>query len=81
MDEMGFSQQSIVPRFRAPKGQTPLPHGQERPDRLSVIRPSRRFLQLYFNIHDHNTRTNAFKRFVRRVPRRGRGSIILAAHQ
>ena len=61
--------QPVVRRTWAPRGQTPIHYSWDRRDRLSVISaitvsPQRRRLGLYFDIHDHNIRTDEFEHFV-----------------
>lgn len=82
LDETGFMLQPVVRRTWAPKGQTPIHYSWDRRDRLSVISaiavsPTRRLLQLYFDIHDHNIDTDAFEWFVRWLRRRVRRNITL----
>lgn len=67
--------QPTVRRTWAPKGQTPVHHSWDRRDRLSAISavtvsPARRRLGLYFDILDHNVRTDDFERFIVHVRRR-----------
>lgn len=72
----------LVRRTLAPRGQTPILHCWDRHDRLSVISaitlaPQRRRISLYFDIHDHNIRTEDVYRFVQAVRHRLRRKIIL----
>jgi transposase len=74
--------QPTVRRTWAPKGQTPILKSYDRHDRLSAISavtvsPKRRRLGLYFDILDHNVKTDDFEMFVDRLLRRVRRSIIL----
>lgn len=83
--------QPVVRRTWAPRGQTPVHHSWDRHDRLSAITaltvsPKRRRLGLYFDIHDHNIRTDEVEAFVRWVRRCFPKGIILvmdrlAAHR
>ena len=61
--------QPTVRRTWAPKGKTPLHYSWDRRDRLSsisavTVSPTRRRLGLYFEILDHNVRTDDFEAFV-----------------
>ena len=61
--------QPVVRRTWAPRGQTPIHSSWDRRDRLSAISavtvsPRRRRLGLYFDIHDHNIRTDDVEHFV-----------------
>jgi len=81
-DESGFMLHPTVRRTWAPKGQTPIHHSWDRRDRLSAISavtvsPRRRRLGLYFDILDHNVRTDDFEAFVVHVLRRLGRPIIL----
>jgi len=74
--------QPTVRRTWAPKGQTPIHKSWDRRDRLSAISavtvsPARRRLGLYFDILDHNVRTDDFEAFVAFVLRRLGRSVIL----
>ena len=90
-DESGFMLQPTVRRTWAPKGQTPIHYSWDRRDRLSSISavtlsPTRRRLGLYFEILDHNVRTDDFEAFVVSLRRRlGRPITLvmdrLAAHR
>jgi transposase len=67
--------QPVVRRTWAPQGQTPVHYSWDRRDRLSVvsaisISPKRRRLGLYFDIVDHNIRTEDFESFVVHLLRR-----------
>lgn len=83
--------QPVVRRTWAPRGQTPIHYSWDRHDRLSFISaltvsPKRRRLGLYFDIHDHNIRTDEVDGFIRRLRRRFPKGIILvmdrlAAHR
>lgn len=81
-DESGFMLHPTVRRTWAPKGQTPIHHSWDRRDHLSAISavtvsPRRRRLGLYFDILDHNVRTDDFEAFVVHVLRRLGRPIIL----
>jgi transposase len=72
LDESGFMLQPVVRRTWAPRGETPVLDCWDRHDRLSVISaltvsPKRRRLGLYFDILDHNIRTDDFETFVARL--------------
>jgi transposase len=74
--------QPVVRRTWAPRGQTPLHYSWDRRDRLSVISaitvsPRRHRLGLYFDIHDHNIRTDDFEHFVAGLLQRLPHGIIL----
>ena len=74
--------QPTVRRTWAPVGQTPIHHSWDRRDRLSAISaltvsPKRRRLGLYFDILDHNLKTDDFERFMVSLRRRLRRPIIL----
>lgn len=74
--------QPTVRRTWAPVGQTPVHHSWDRHDRLSAISavtvsPQRRRLGLYFDILDHNVKTDDFERFVVHLLRRLGRPIIL----
>lgn len=65
----------MVRRTWAPQGRTPVHYSWDRRDRLSVISaitvsPQRRRLALYFDIADHNIRTDDFESFVVQLARR-----------
>ena len=67
--------QPTVRRTWAPQGQTPIHRSWDRHDRLSAISavtvsPTRRRLGLYFDILDHNIKTDDFETFVVYVLRR-----------
>lgn len=67
--------QPTVRRTWAPQGQTPIHRSWDRHDRLSAISavtvsPTRRRLGLYFDILDHNVKTDDFETFVVHVLRR-----------
>ena len=67
--------QPTVRRTWAPQGQTPIHRSWDRHDRLSAISavtvsPTRRRLGLYFDILDHNVKTDDFTAFVVHVLRR-----------
>lgn len=62
--------QPLVRRTWAPSGQTPILYSWDRHDRLSAISavtvsPKRHRLGLYFDLSDHNIRTDDFEGFVR----------------
>lgn len=74
--------QPTVRRTWAPRGQTPILKCYDRRDRLSAISavtisPKRRRLGLYFDILDHNVKSEDFEAFVERLLRRIRRPIIL----
>lgn len=74
--------QPVVRRTWAPRGQTPIQHSWDRRDRLSAVSaitvsPRRRRLGLYFDLADHNIRTDDFETFVVAMLRRLRRPIIL----
>lgn len=74
--------QPTVRRTWAPRGQTPILKSYDRHDRLSAISaltvsPKRRRLGLYFDILDHNVKTDDFEVFVERLLRRIRRPITL----
>ena len=74
--------QPTVRRTWAPKGQTPIHYSWDRRDRLSsisavTVSPSRRRLGLYFEVLDHNVRTDDFEAFVAWLLRRLGRSITL----
>lgn len=75
--------QPVVRRTWAPQGQTPVHYSWDRRDRLSVvsalsISPQRRHLGLYFDIFDHNIRTDDFESFIAGlVQQRPRGLILV----
>jgi transposase len=74
--------QPVVRRTWAARGQTPIQRSWERHDRLSVVSaltvsPGRRSLGLYFQIHDHNIRTEHVLNFLLGVRRRFRRGIIV----
>ena len=62
--------QPLVRRTWAPRGETPLLYNWARHDRLSAISaitvsPKRHHLGLYFDLWQHNIRTDDFETFVR----------------
>ena len=74
--------QPTVRRTWAPRGKTPIHKSWDRHDRLSAISaitvsPTRRRLGLYFDILDHNVKTDDFQTFVEHLLRRMRHRIIL----
>jgi len=74
--------QPVVRRTWAPRGQTPIHYSWDRRDRLSVISAisvsaRRRRLGLYFDIHDHNIRTDDFEYFAACLLQRLPHGIIL----
>ena len=74
--------QPTVRRTWAPVGQTPIHHSWDRRDRLSAISaltvsPRQRRPGLYFDILDHNVRTDDFEAFVVHLLRRLSRPIIL----
>ncbi len=74
--------QPTVRRTWAPVGQTPIHHSWDRRDRLSsisaiTVSPKRRRLGLYFDILDHNVKTDDFERFIVWLRRRLGRPIIL----
>lgn len=67
--------QPTVRRTWSPRGQTPIQYSWDRRDRLSAISavtvsPQRRRLGLYFDILDHNVKTEDFEAFVERMLRK-----------
>lgn len=67
--------QPTVRRTWAPRGQTPIHRSWDRHDRLSAISavtvsPTRRRLGLYFDILEHNIKSDDFEAFVVHVLRR-----------
>ena len=67
--------QPTVRRTWAPAGKTPIHYSWDRRDRLSAVSavtvsPTRRRLGLYFDILDHNVRTDDFEQFVVHVLRK-----------
>jgi transposase len=82
IDESGFMLQPVVRRSWAPRGETPIQYSWDRHDRLSVISgitmaPVRRRLGLYFQIHDHNIRSEEVMAFLTLVHQRLRRKFIL----
>ena len=74
--------QPTVRRTWAPQGQTPIHRSWDRHDRLSAISavtvsPTRRRLGLYFDILDHNVKTDDFETFIVHVLRRLRRPITV----
>lgn len=74
--------QPTVRRTWAPKGKTPVHHSWDRRDRLSAISavtvsPKRKRLGLYFDVLDHNVKTDDFERFIASLLRRLGRSITL----
>ncbi len=74
--------QPTVRRTWAPKGKTPIHKSWDRHDRLSAISaitvsPTRRRLGLYFDILDHNVKTDDFETFVEHLMKRIRHRVIL----
>jgi len=74
--------QPTVRRSWAPKGQTPIHYSWDRRDRLSsisaiTVSSRRRRLGLYFDILEHNVKTEDFERFIANLLRRLGRSIIL----
>ncbi len=74
--------QPTVRRTWAPKGRTPILKSYDRRDRLSAISavtvsPKRRRLGLYFDILDHNVKTDDFETFVDHLLRRVGRPLIL----
>lgn len=74
--------QPTVRRTWAPKGETPVHYSWDRRDRLSAISavtvaPHRKRLGLYFDILDHNVKTDDFETFIESVLRRLGRPIIL----
>jgi transposase len=74
--------QPVVRRTWAPQGQTPIHYSWDRRDRLSAISaitvsPNRRRLGLYFDICDHNIRTDDFVAFVEELLRHRSNGLIL----
>mgnify|MGYP001199220548 CR=1 FL=1 len=81
-DESGFMLQPTVRRTWARRGKTPIQKSWDRHDRLSAISaitvsPKRRHLGLYFDILDHNVKTDDFETFVERLMRRLQNRVIL----
>ena len=67
--------QPTVRRTWAPKGKTPVHHSWDRRDRLSAISaitvsPKRNRLGLYFDILNHNVKTDDFEHFIASLLRR-----------
>lgn len=74
--------QPTVRRTWAPEGQTPIQRSWDRRDRLSsvsaiTVSPRRRRLGLYFDILDHNIKTDDFEAFVECLLRRLGRAIVL----
>ncbi len=74
--------QPTVRRTWAPRGQTPIHKSWDRRDRLSAISaitvsPKRHRLGLYFDILDHNVKTDDFETFVAYLLRRLSRPLIL----
>ncbi len=74
--------QPVVRRTWSPRGQTPVHYSWDRRDRLSVasaltVSPRRRRMGLYFDIFDHNIRTDDFEQFVVQLLRCLRHGFIL----
>jgi transposase len=74
--------QPTVRRTWAPKGKTPVHHSWDRRDRLSAISaitvsPKRNRLGLYFDILNHNVKTDDFEHFIASLLRRLGRSITL----
>ena len=74
--------QPVVRRTWSPRGQTPVHYSWDRRDRLSVVSaltvsPRRRRMGLYFDIFDHNIRTDDFEQFIVNVFSHHRRGIIL----
>jgi transposase len=74
--------QPVVRRTWAPKGQTPIQYSWDRHDRLSVIAaislaPLCRRLGLYFQVHNHNVRSEEVIAFLYLVHRHLRRKFIL----
>ncbi len=74
--------QPTVRRTWARRGQTPIQKSWDRHDRLSAISaisisPKRRRLGLYFDILDHNVKTDDFETFMERLLRRLQNRVIL----
>ena len=71
-----------VRRTRSPKGRTPIHYSWDRRDRLTAISavtvsPKRHHLGLYFDVLDHNVKTDDFEEFVVHLLRKLSRSIIL----
>lgn len=74
--------QPTVRRTWAPRGKTPILKSYDRRDRVSAISavtvsPTRKRLGLYFDILDHNVKTDDFQVFVEHLLRRIHRPIIL----
>ena len=74
--------QPTVRRTWAPIGQTPVHRSWDRHDRLSAISavtvsPKRKHLGLYFDILDHNVKTDDFEQFIVSLKRRVGGPMTL----
>jgi transposase len=75
--------QPTVRRTWAPRGQTPVQYSWDRRDRLSsisavTVSPQRQRLGLYFDVLQHNVKTDDFERFIATLLRRlGRGITLV----
>ena len=74
--------QPTVRRTWAPRGKTTIHKSWDRHDRISAISavtvsPKRQRLGLYFDILDHNVKTDDFEVFVERLLQRIRNRVIL----
>jgi DDE superfamily endonuclease len=82
LDESGFMLQPLRRRVWAPTGHTPLQRAWDRRDRITTIAAVTRApwalrLGLYYELLDHNARTEDFIRFVREVHGHVRRTVIL----
>jgi len=82
LDESGYLLQPLRRRVWAPTGNTPLQHVWDRRDRITTIAAVTRApwalrLGLYYELLDHNARTDDFIRFVREVHGHLRRPVIL----
>lgn len=82
LDESGFLLQPVRRRTWAPRGQTPIQRAWDRHDRLSGIAalslaPHNLRIGLYFQLLEHNVRTDDFVAFVKQLHRQLRRDLIL----
>ena len=82
LDESGYLLQPLRRRVWSPTGNTPLQYAWDRRDRITSIAAVTRApwalrLGLYYELLDHNARTDDFIRFVQEVHRHLQRAIIL----
>jgi transposase len=82
LDESGFLLQPLRRRVWAPRGQTPVQYAWDRHDRISAlcalsVAPWAQRFGLYYELADHNLRTDDIVDFLRTVHRHLRRPLLL----